>query len=530
MGYAMRIKEDMSKNCKNKETTNVAGGHGSFLSKTNLFEHRYLILLFITIFGMFLRFYGLGTESIWLDEGTSINIAKRSLYSIIFENKDFAHPPLYYSILHFVMMYSDTEFFLRLPSAIFGILSIPVIYLVGMSLFDKREGLVAAALLSISLMHINYSQEGRSYALMMLLVLLTVYFFISACNSNNKIYWIFSVISGVVLVYTHFFGFFVIGALGIFYLLDSFDFKASRFKPQGTNKLFIISVASFILLSLPMILWVLGELGYASGNKTWGMAQEGFYYNIFINFSSYSGTLLIIYIILMLAGLFFCLRDSKRWFSLISLWLFLPLFTGYFLAGSMPFQPRYLLFVLPAFLLLISKGIISIADIFAVSSNSNSFPKDKRKKTVSCSDDAIKSKNSNSTLVIVLIMLIVVALSYAPLHSYYSTYQKNDWRGASVYLASVTQSGDSIVPLPGYMGQPLYYYYDNSSDGTFREGVGYSEGELTSYVKGKQRIWFLVTWDISAANPNGSAVSWLQKNAFFVRQISNIYIFTYPAP
>ncbi|MDK2831275.1 MAG: hypothetical protein PWQ63_304 [Methanolobus sp.] len=499
--------------------------------KNTVVENNYAILFFIIFFGMLLRFYGLGSESIWLDEATSVLMAKQSLYTIIFGKKDFAHPPLFYSILHFAIMYSDSEFFLRLPSAIFGTLSIPLIYLLGSSFFGKREGLISSFLMAISVMQISYSQEGRSYALMMLLALLTIYFFISAYKDNDKIKWALAAIFGTLLVYSHFFGFFVIGALGIFYIFDNFDFGTLKFKSQITNRLFLISAGAFFILSLPMTLWVLGELGYATGHKTWGMAQEGFFYNIFANFSSYSGTLMYLYIILMLIGIVFCLKDSKKWFSLISLWLFMPLIIGYFLAGSMPFQPRYLLFIMPAFLLFISKGIVSIANLLAIGQSSDSSVKKGSKKAMlQSTKKAPDSKNIKSSFFALFIILIIILISYAPLHDYYTTSHKNDWRDTSTYIASATAPGDYVVALPGYIEKPLMYYYNNSSDETIYKNTGFSKTELTSYVQGKQRVWFLVTGDISAANPNGSAVSWLQNNASFVGSITGIYIFTYPAP
>jgi|GEM_PF-1368293 len=499
--------------------------------KKVIHENNYVMLMSIIFLGMFLRFYGLGTESLWLDEATSTLMAKQSLSTILFGQKDFAHPPLFYSILHFVVIFDDSEFFVRLPSAIFGTLSILLVYLLGLKFFGSREALISSFLMAISAMHITYSQEARSYSLMVLLVILTIYFFILAYESNQIFKWLFSAFSASVLVYTHFFGFFVIAAIGIFYLLDNFDFTSKRFKSQNMNKSFLISMGTFFLFSFPVIIWLFKELGYTTGHKTWGMSQDGFLYNIFINFSSYSTSLLIIYLLLLLSGMFFCLKDSRKWFSLLSVWLFMPLVAGYFLAGTMPFQPRYLLFIMPAFLLFISKGLVSIADYLTTDSNSHNSKYRKKKGVVSDTSKKVSGKGIKKTPFVILpILFIVLALSYAPLYSYYTIPQKNDWRGTSEYLESVTQPGDYVVALPGYIGKPLMYYYDNSSDGTFYGDVAYSENELSSYVEGKQRVWFLVTWDISAANPDGSAVKWLDKNAYFVRSISNIYIFTYPAP
>ncbi|ABE52521.1 glycosyltransferase family 39 protein [Methanococcoides burtonii] len=489
-------------------------------------SEKYLtILIAITLLGTILRIYSLATESIWLDEATSVNIASRSLMDIIFGNNDFAHPPLYYSILHFVMMVSQSEFALRLPSAIFGSLSIPLIYLVGKELLDKKTAIIASFLLSVSTFHINYSQEGRSYALMMLLVLLTIYLFINAYNKKSTLHWTITAISASVLVYTHFFGFFVIAAMGLYYLINEFDIKILKFRSFEESKIALIGTLAFIVMSLPMIVWVIKELGYVSGNKTWGMSQEGFFHTILLSFSSYSNLLLYIYAILLIIGILFCMKDFRKSLTLLSIWLFLPLVTGYFLAGSMPFQPRYLLFVLPAYLLLISNGIVSISKIGSLGiDSSNSTTKGKNQKN--------KTPGNNNTLreiaVIAVILLVVCSISFIPLNNYYTSMSKNDWRSAALALEEITQPGDVITPLPGYMSQPLEYYYNNQTDETIIKGTGYSEADMTKHAKGSKRIWYIVTWDISAANSDGTAIKWLQENASPVGQITGIYVYTYP--
>jgi uncharacterized membrane protein len=495
--------------------------------KSKFYDNAYFILFLITLFGMFLRFYGLGSESLWLDEATSVKVAKQSLHSIIFVQNDFAHPPLFYSILHFSLMLGNSEFFVRLPSAIFGTLSLPLIYLVGASIFGKREGLISSMLLSLSVMHINYSQEGRSYSLMMLLVLLTVYLFILAYKDSSIIKWILFAISGSVLVYTHFFGFFIIGSIGIFYILDNFSFTTKKFNFHSTIKYFIMGMVTFTLLSLPIILWVIGELGYATGHNTWGMSQEGYFYNIFLNFSNYSTTLLVVYGLLMVIGISTRITNPGKWFSFISLWFFLPLISGYFLTGTMPFQPRYLLFIIVPFLLFISRGIVLISDVVAnIWKPSVTTNKGKHKKPAT---NDTKNGTDKSLLLTVSIILFIAILSFSPLYSQYTTSQKNDWRVASSYIMSVSEPGDFIVSLPNYIQKPLNYYYNNSSDETIYGTVKYSEEDLSSYAQGKQRIWFVVTGDINAANPNGSAITWLNSNAEFTQNIMGIYIFTYPA-
>src|SRR5687768_9598065 len=77
--------------------------------------------LFLTVFvvGAILRVYNLGYESIWFDEGVSIERARMSVIQMIevTARRD-NNPPLYYLILHYwVALFGDSEFAVRLLSA-----------------------------------------------------------------------------------------------------------------------------------------------------------------------------------------------------------------------------------------------------------------------------------------------------------------------------------------------------------------------------------------------------------------------------
>ena len=503
-------------NGEEKSSMNINTLILKFKSRTDL-----QLLTIIILIGMVFRLYQLGFENIWLDEAFSIGVAKRSIETIIFSKQDFANPPLFCAILHFFIKYNDSEFIVRLPSAIFGTVSIFLIYVLGRYLFSIKEGLISAFLLSISIIHINYSQETRSYALMVFLTLMTIIFFYKAYTQNNKNAWVGFTLSAILLIYTHFFGFFVMIAISCFYFINEFDTSKYKFKSSLKHKYVITSSIVFLLATYPIITWVLQEIGYSTGHKTWGMAQDGFFSTILTNFSSHSSPLTILFFVLLIFGLIASFIHAKKPLSLLAVWLFLPLTAGYFLAGTMPFQPRYLLFTLPAFLILISRGITGIAS-FIMPIESKNIKKKSKEYT-----KKEKHKNQMSINIIILIIVIITLLSYGPLHANYTTLQKNDWKTASKYLESVTLPGDAVVAMPGYMSQPLKYYYDNSSDQTILTSLPYSERELSSYVD-NNRAWFIVTGDISAANPDGTAIRWLQNNATFINQISGIYIFTAP--
>jgi mannosyltransferase len=75
----------------------------------------------------------------------------------------------------------------RLLSALFGVLTIPMVYVVGHQLFNKEAGLVGALILALSPFNVYYSQETRMYSLMVLLALLSLYFFWRFLQQSNLV-------------------------------------------------------------------------------------------------------------------------------------------------------------------------------------------------------------------------------------------------------------------------------------------------------------------------------------------------------
>ena len=80
------------------------------------------------------------------------------------------HPPLYYALLHaWAALLGTGPAALRLLSLVVGVLTIPLLYLVARRMLSTRAALLAALLLTISPLHVYYSQEVRMYGLVALL-------------------------------------------------------------------------------------------------------------------------------------------------------------------------------------------------------------------------------------------------------------------------------------------------------------------------------------------------------------------------
>jgi hypothetical protein len=133
----------------------------------------------------------------------------------------------------------------------------------------------------------------------------------------------------------------------------------------------------------------------------------------------------------------------------------------------------------------------------------------------------------NHKAVVYCVIAVLVIISAPVLAGYYSGYSKEDWKGFSEALQEKTGPGDVIVAVPGYIAQPFDYYYSSAKDNTREYGATTSQDLEKIYSqKGNSTMYFVVTSDISAANPNGDALAWLQNNTRLAGQDTGIYLFT----
>ncbi len=165
----------------------------------------------IMALGVALRLHHLGSWGLGMDEAYSANVATHGLRDLVnFIVVDDFHPPLYYALLHFWRMISTNEVWLRVPSVVFGALTIWVIYALGARLVDHRVGLVSAGILAISPLHIWHSQEVRMYALLFLLSTASLYFFVRVLKEGSLAAWIGYITTTILALYTDYGGFVIL--------------------------------------------------------------------------------------------------------------------------------------------------------------------------------------------------------------------------------------------------------------------------------------------------------------------------------
>jgi hypothetical protein len=147
------------------------------------------LVLALTVLGLGLRFYRLSSQSLWTDEISSITVARAPLDQVYQKSAAVNNSlPTYFLLLRAAMGNSsqNPEFRARWLSAMAGTLSIPVF--IGVVYLWRRHwgaALLAGLLLATNPLHIWYSQETRAYALMLLFGLLTLLFFELARTSGT---------------------------------------------------------------------------------------------------------------------------------------------------------------------------------------------------------------------------------------------------------------------------------------------------------------------------------------------------------
>ena len=228
-----------------------------------LSESRTLLALgAIMVLGGALRFYGLGLQSLWSDELASWYFSRADGVGQVVSNvREDIHPPGYFVILYFAQkVFGDSEWALRLPSAVAGWLCIPAIFLLGRRIYSSREGLIAALLVAVSWTGVYFSQETRSYSVLILLSTVTAYLWWRVMRTLREerrlpaAATVAYILAAALCAYVHYFGALLVALQGV-----ALAVLAYRSLPRV--------VLVYVPVSLAYLAWVPGMI-YQMRNST----------------------------------------------------------------------------------------------------------------------------------------------------------------------------------------------------------------------------------------------------------------------
>ncbi len=448
------------------------------------------MLVLITVLAGVLRFHSLAAKSFWFDEGVSVAIARLDWYNfarILWRRE--ANMSSYYFLLHFWLHLGGSEFFVRTLSVLFAMASVPAIYLLGRRLFDSRVGLTAAALMAVNAYHLQYSQDARSYSLMVLLCLLSSLYFLKCLTEPSGRKRAAYVISSALAVYAQFFSLLLVAAQWVsLKVLDREQIPGQTRNDWGWIALLVSPVLAFVATTgTGPLRWV-----QRPGLKDlWVFA---------LHLTGNGGLLLLLACLAAcLAALLPGLRSQMRvsweaWrYRFLVLWLVLPIVFTLSLSLAKPlFVPRYFIFCLPALLLLVACGVTRLRPAWLK----------------------------------VPAVLFLLALSLRGTAGYYKRdldIQRDDWRAASQYLFDQTQPGDALlfhVPMgrmpyefyhsvlrPG-SAVPVVLYPHHADHLTFLDFVEKpNDAELERLLPEHPRAWLVLTYaETQAGMPDARSV------------------------
>ncbi|MBT8276779.1 MAG: glycosyltransferase family 39 protein [Bacteroidia bacterium] len=264
------------------------------------------IIYFILIVAFALRLYNLNYAGLWNDELYTANMANpgRSISNVIFRLKLDIHPPLHNILSNLwsrIFSYNDTS--LRVFNVLIGVFGAFSIYKLAKLLFNSKVALYAMLLVVVNSFLIQYSQEVRAYALLFLLSNFSYFFYVKLTRGllTRKNIIGYGLVT-TALIYTHYFGLFVVASqvIILFLVVKWKDIKANLLR---YGLAFVIPGLLFLFWAPTMYKHLTKTLGSWRVKPTPEILIE--YFQGFFNDYIISSIALILF---FLTGLYFLLK------------------------------------------------------------------------------------------------------------------------------------------------------------------------------------------------------------------------------
>lgn len=229
--------------------------------------------LFISSFiglGIFLRVDQLLIQTLIDDEWHAVHqILKNKPFDIFssFGKSDYSIP---LTLLYWIesQYFALTEFIMRLPIVIFGLITLVLAPLFISKKYSKFEAVIFSLFLSMSPVLIIYSQKARPYTITLFLVYFSIWAFYKCIKSDKKIvYGFMYVITAALAVWLHLIVAFFVVSPFIVELVKTFN-KSRKTRIQKIKQLVAIGIPTFLitaLLILPPLIHDLNALSSKSG-------------------------------------------------------------------------------------------------------------------------------------------------------------------------------------------------------------------------------------------------------------------------
>lgn len=462
------------------------------------------ILLSILAAAVFLRVYQLDS-GLWLDEIlTYVNYAKLPLGEIVtFYDSENQH--FLYSLLARISLntFGETNWSLRLPAVMFGVMSIPALYLLGREVADERQALLSAGLMTFSYHHIWFSQNARGYSGLLFWSILSSWLLLKAIRQGTYWLWILYAVTAALGVYTHLtMVFLILGQFCVYLLRLFWNSKASRTKWLNGAVGFVAAGLIIFVLHAPVLSQMAGTIGGTEvsvvsewKNPLWTLWE--ILKGLQVSFSSF--VIVVPALIVFTWGLISYFHSRPE----VVILLVVPavIGAGVVVAIGHHLWPRFFFFLLGFGLLVVIRGTMSFGGWFG--------------SLLRLPERTSIWIGTGLCLGLIMISTLSVPLVYGP---------KQDYIGALEYIDSRVQAGDSIVAadLAGFV-------YDEYFETGWQ--VVETAEELEDIRVESNRTWLVYTFEPVLESVNPELVELVQKEFKFMQSFGGtvgggeIYVF-----
>ena len=299
-------------------------------------------MLAIISFSFFWKLPYLGGRDLCLDEPFTLYHSQKSVMAIIDRCSEGPNAPLFMILVHFwSKLVGFSEESIRVLPLIISSLTAGFLYITGKRFFSFWAGLLAAGLFMFSKYFFYFSGELRMYGLMCLCTSGALFFFLKCVEEGKGKDFLFLLLCNVALVYSHYFGWFIImieAISALFYLKDKVVFKRLLW-------MFIGTALSFLPLFLVLI-----EQFVKSTDGTWLEPPPAGQFKIQVHAFLNSGMVfrLMEFFVPIGLGLAFVLRQlfkTPKKYIVVLIWWLIPLGLMYHVSSEIPmFIDRYVLY------------------------------------------------------------------------------------------------------------------------------------------------------------------------------------------
>jgi uncharacterized membrane protein len=386
-----------------------------------------LALLMIFIFSAAIRFIGLGEKQLWVDEIIqAVHSTPNSIREILKGvADDRGSAPLDYVVQHYAMkaIGQRDEFSVRLHAAVFGSISVLIVYFIGCHLFHSRSlALLSSALWGIYPFHQHYSQEGRPYSLFTLLALCLFFLYQKLRKEFSWKLVVMMNLTAIASFYAHPYTALLFPVLFCIELMQPSDRHPQWYRRK---RLWILAETG-ALSALAFIPWLVFSFHNAHGEDNqwfgWRVAPD-----MIKAFGDGSYPLSLMLLALAIFGAIRMKKENTNSLIQLSSWLLIPIpiviailcWRAYF------FNARQLIFITPALVFLVAYGLNQLFSLY-------------RKRAYA-----------------ILVVFCCTCLAIISMH--FTDSRRMDFKRASEYLKQHVDSSDRII-APN-LGLILSYYF-----------------------------------------------------------------------